>query len=431
MDSNGSPAPSSPTSPARRIHSLDVLRGLAVLGILTMNIVAMGMVSPAYFSPLLGAEGKPASSLDHAIWQLTDLSSEGAFRTLFSMLFGAGIVLFTTGDQAKSGRIHYRRTFWLLMFGLFDAYVLLWHGDILVFYAVCGAILYWLRNWSAKWLFVLGSVLLVAICLLRLASVTELSIAEASFAKMQQAEAAGESVSTDTQDFADSWVEFRDELIPGEETLSLELEQRTAGYESALEWHAGVFTAQLISVLPLFLLWDALVMMIFGMALFKIGVLDGSRSSRFCTGLVVCGFSCGLAINLYEAWWSHTNNYSLLSSFIFIQPTYDLGRLGLGLGYLGIVLLWCRSSWLPMLRNRLAAVGRMALTNYLMHSLIALILFTGAGFGLAGDFARWQLVLIMLAIWAFQLWFSPWWLASHRFGPAEQLWRRLTYGRAT
>ncbi len=80
------------------------------------------------------------------------------------------------------------------------------------------------------------------------------------------------------------------------------------------------------------------------------------------------------------------------------------------------------------MKTRLAAVGRMALTNYLMHSLFGLVLFTGAGFALAGSLHRWQLYPVMLAIWAFQLWFSPWWLSRQRFGPAEHLWRRLTYG---
>ena len=97
-------------------------------------------------------------------------------------------------------------------------------------------------------------------------------------------------------------------------------------------------------------------------------------------------------------------------------------------GYLAVIMLVCKLAILPGLCSRLSAVGRMALTNYLSHSLICLILFTGLGFSLVGQLERWMLYLIVLAIWVFQLIFSPWWLSRFRFGPAEWLWRFLTYG---
>ena len=113
---------------------------------------------------------------------------------------------------------------------------------------------------------------------------------------------------------------------------------------------------------------------------------------------------------------------------IFV-PTYQLGRLGMGLGYLSVVMLVCQSEMLPRLRRALAAVGRMALTNYLMHSFICMVVFTGAGLGLVGQLERWELYPVVVAIWLFQLWLSPRWLARYRYGPVEWLWRTLTYGR--
>jgi uncharacterized protein len=108
--------------------------------------------------------------------------------------------------------------------------------------------------------------------------------------------------------------------------------------------------------------------------------------------------------------------------------TYDLGRLAVATGHLGAMLLFCRSGLFGWLRRSLAAVGRMALTNYLTHSLIALVLFVG--FGLFGKLARHELYYIVFAIWAAQLILSPIWLRHFRFGPVEWLWRALTYLKA-
>ena len=129
-----SEATTAPTSETSRIESLDVFRGFALLGILLLNIIGFGMLSPAYSNPGFDLQSSGAASL--WAWVTIELFAEGTMRCLFSILFGAGVVLFTTGESAKSGWIHYRRTFWLLMFGLFDAYILLWNGDILVAYAL-------------------------------------------------------------------------------------------------------------------------------------------------------------------------------------------------------------------------------------------------------------------------------------------------------
>jgi len=428
VDPSETNIPAAPTRLTARITALDVLRGFAVLGILTMNIIAMGMASPAYFNPLIGKGGGAASILDQRIWLVADMTCEGAFRTLFSMLFGAGIVLFTTGDRAKSGRLHYKRQFWLLIIGLVDAYLLLWHGDILVVYAICGAILYWFRNFSARWLFVFATLLLCANCMVHLASVAGLQAAQEISDTVRTADINNEDVSADDREIAEVWREFEQELLPTADGLAVELDERTSGFRAAYQHAAVQFTEQLLSVMSMFMVWDALLMMLLGMALFKSNVMDGSYSSYFYVCMMLVGFIAGLAVNTYEAWWSYTSNYSLVSTFLFIQPTYDLGRLGMGFGYLGLILWWCRTSWWTVARTRLAAVGRMALTNYLMHSAFALLLFSGAGLGLAGELSRAQVYLVMLAIWVFQLWFSPWWLARNDFGPIELIWRRLTYG---
>jgi uncharacterized protein len=118
-----------------------------------------------------------------------------------------------------------------------------------------------------------------------------------------------------------------------------------------------------------------------------------------------------------------------MATFAQMQPTYQMGRLGLALGYIGLIVWFCQHGQLSVCRQALAAVGRMALTNYLMQSLICAIIFTGLGFSLVGEFSRTSLYLIVLLIWLFQLLFSRWWLHRFKLGPVEWLWRSMTYGR--
>jgi len=374
-----------------------------------MNIVGMGMLSAAYFHPLVGAEGLRAIPLDLHAWFLTELLAEGAMRALFSLLFGAGILLFVTGARAKSVALHYERTFWLMMFGLIDAFVLLWNGDILVVYAVCGAILYLARNAGTSGLFAAVILLLVVMGALHWSI---------NWAFTDSRVAATEL-----------WLDFAAESSPSAELVESELTQRRGSYLSAFIWNVPKALEQVFFALPTLLVWDALTMMLLGMALYKAGVLTGARSSTFYRRLMLAGLGFGVLINYWETTGIQATNYDALATFGFSQITYDLGRMSLALGYVGLLGWVVANDWLTGARRRLAAVGRMALTNYLMHSLIALFLFTGAGLALVGQLHRWQLYLIVLAIWVFQLWFSPWWLSRHAMGPVEALWRRLTYGR--
>jgi len=158
-------------------------------------------------------------------------------------------------------------------------------------------------------------------------------------------------------------------------------------------------------------------------------VLQGGRSSAFYLRLMLVGFAVGLTVNGYEVSRALTSDFDLMTTFAQMQPTYQIGRFGLALGYIGFIVWFCqRGRWLAC-RQALAAVGRMALTNYLMQSLICAIIFTGLGFSLVGEFSRAGLYPIVLLIWLFQLWFSRWWLHRFKLGPVEWLWRSMTYGR--
>ena len=399
-----------PIERSARIDVIDVLRGLALLGILLLNILGFGLHSAGYFNPLI-AIGKTETGrlLNLGSWASTSVFFEGAMRCLFSLLFGAGVVLFTRKRQSGTGWPYVRRHAWLLVFGLVDTFILLWHGDILMVYAVAGVLLYPLRNYSARRLLIASTVLMLLTGLLN----TGITYA------LDHARMTDDAI----------WTDFEDQNNPPEETYDAELMTRGNSYSSAFAWTARHMVDVFLFVYPAMLLPDALAMMILGMALFKLHVFDLSWSTRAYVTLAGTGFGVGLFTNLWELQLALGSEFDILSTFPLFIPTYHVGRLGMACGYLGAVMLLCKLNIFPQLRGALAATGRLALTNYLMQSLICLVIFTGLGFALVGTFERWQLYPLVFAIWAFQLWFSSWWLSHYRFGPTEWLWRTLTYGR--
>ena len=413
------------TKENERIESLDVLRGFALLGILVVNILGFGLTSAAFVDP--GIFLTPFEGLDSLVWALVELTSEGAMRTLFSILFGAGVVLFVSGPRAKSGGLHYRRNFWLLVFGLIDMYVLLWLGDILITYALGGAALWLIRNWKPRKLIILASFLLLLGTLQNLAFKISLDVARDAAVVMEQAEIAKVEVDAETQGWAQAWIEFEKINLAEIEGIQDEIEARSHSYRSAFEYNIERASELLLFNIPFIFFLDALMMMVVGMVLYKLGILEGKRETGFYFKMMWAGFCVGLLINAYEVWACVSSGMDVLKTNPYFRPTYHLGRLAMGLGYLGLILWFIKSNWMQSLRARLACVGRMALTNYLMQSLFGLLIFTGAGLGLIGKLSWSQVYLIVPPIWLFQLIISPWWLKHFYFGPVEWLWRYLTY----
>ena len=413
------------TKEINRIESLDVLRGFALLGILLINILAFGLSSAIFLDP--GSYLSPIGGIDSMVWAFIELTSEGAMRTLFSILFGAGVVLFVTGSTAKSGWLHYRRNFWLLVFGLIDLYILLWPGDILATYAISGFVLWFMRNWKVRSLLILAAFLMTFGSLQNFAFKSTLETARDASESMEISLSKGEEVSKDTAAWAQGWIEFENDYQTERDDIQNEIESKTSSYGSAFEYNLQEANEVIFFSLPFFSSLDALMMMVVGMALFKLGILDGGRETRFYVKMMCLGFLIGISINAYEVWLMINSNMDIIKTNPYFRPTYHFGRLFMGLGYLGLIILFIKIRKFESLRFRLACVGRMALTNYLMHSLIALFIFSGAGLGLFGKFTWSQVYLFVPLIWALQLFISPLWLKYFYFGPIEWLWRLLTY----
>ena len=366
------PEPLAPTGAGERIAALDVIRGVAVLGILTMNAVGYGLTDAAYWN--IGAGGID-TWLDWVIGGAGEIFFDQKFMGLFSMLFGASIVLFADRAAARERRANWL-SFWrnLLLLGIGALHMLLWDGDILVLYAVCSVFLLALRKRGPRTLLVLGVGMMVGAAALAIA--------------------------------AQQWI--------GADGAALE------GYwkDGAMSDNLGLWFAG-----DAFL--RALGMMLIGVALYRTGVITGERSPAFYRRAAVWGLVIGLPLAAGGFAFVAVGDFSPDAAIAGTAPN-TLATFPLALAYLSIVALWSLRP-ATALRRRVSAVGRMALTNYLTQTIIGVLvlemLFDPDGLN------RSWLVLFIVAVWGLQLWWSQAWLARFRYGPFEWAWRCATYRR--
>lgn len=426
------PGPATPTTtlhpvaPNARIDSVDVVRGVAVFGILMLNIVGMSMPEPAYNDP---SSWGGDTGWNLRAWWINALFFEGSMRTLFSLLFGAGVLLFTGKDEAKQAGVSvadawYRRTIWLFLFGLVHAYVLLWPGEILYAYGLLGLFLFPFRNSSPRRLLLLAGALL--------AIGFALGVRDYMVARDLKHEAAlaagyvsrGEEVPPELTTAQEDWDAKRDETVPPLAKRQKYVARMQGGYGSAFLQRAETSSFAESWFHYRFNYIDVLPVMLLGMALLKWGVLQAQRSTGVYIAMTAIGYGLGLPVN----WWE-TYTYARASFDVVVLNqtfiTYDIGRLAIATGHLGVVLLVCRLGRLGWLRRALAAAGRMALTNYIMQTVITTTVFVG--FAQFGRWERHELYHLVAGIWIFQLLASSLWLRRFHFGPLEWLWRSLTY----
>lgn len=401
----GSPRESlRPTRRRERIPSLDLLRGFALLGILIINIQVFSMISAAYLNPTAYGD---LGGVNGWVYVLSHVLADQKFMTLFTILYGAGIVLMTSRAEARgasSSTVHYRRTFILLVIGLLHAY-LLWAGDVLVSYALCALVVFPFRKLSPRTLLTLGlgSVLLTSAIFL----FTGLSLGYIP---------------------PDAITEMTDNWKPSAELVQEEVAAYRSGWLEQME--ERVDTALFLQTKGFLLwgLWRIGGLMLVGMALFKWGVLAAARSSRFYVSLAAAGLTLGWALASYGLVRNFARNWSLDCQFVGSQYNY-WGSILVSLGYLSLVMLICKSDLGGRLLQSISAVGRTALSNYLLQSVLCTTLFYGHGLGLFGSVERKGQVAVVLMVWVVQLVASYWWVKRFRYGPMEWMWRSLTYGQ--
>lgn len=393
-------------SPDGRITSIDVLRGVVILGILPMNIQFFAMGDAAFFNPLAGSW---TGRTDVVIWTCLHVLLGMKDLSIFAMLFGAGIIMMEARSRERgqsTAAVHYKRMAVLLVFGLVHAYAI-WYGDILYHYALAGSVVYVCRNLRCRTQIVLGA-LCYGVMLLILYSGAWLvpSLSEESAAQVYES--------------------FRPTVAQIQEFQSTYAggwwQQMTARAPAALASQTLNFAG--------YMGWVSAGMMLVGMALFRLGVFEGRCPTRWYVMMIAAAVIIGLPMLLYGVYRNFSVNWDPRYSMYRGRMYSEFAAPFMALGWLSVVMLVWRSGRLQGLTRRLAAVGRMSMTNYVMQSVICALIFHGHGLGLVNQVDRVGQLGITGVVWLFQLAVSPLWLRRFSFGPLEWLWRSLTYGQS-
>ena len=418
-----------PISAQERLRTLDVLRGAALLGILLMNILVFGMPSAAYSNPNVWG-GNDAANL----WTLAVqwIFFEGKMRALFSIMFGAGIVVFmeralARENSVRAADLYARRMLWLMLFGALHGW-LIWHGDILYAYALCGLLIFPIRNASPKALLVTAGIALVLLQAFMIAGgFRQRSTRDAAMAA-RAAESQGRTLTQQEKDAKQEWDRAWNRNLPPRSEVQKEIDDYRGGYVSTFRQRVKFLRAWnfLPAYFPAFIdMWG---MMLLGMGLYKTGVLQGARPPGFYAKVALIGYGIGVPLNGLSVYGMISSNFDPIASWFWNAP-HHIGRAAVALGHIAMIVVLVKQGALPWLTGRLAAVGQMALSNYIATSMIGVLLFYTPGFGLMGQLQRYQLYFVVLGVWAFNLTWSPLWLRRYRFGPLEWCWRSLTYWR--
>jgi uncharacterized protein len=397
------------SDPSERLASLDVVRGVAVMGIFSVNVIAFAMPFQAYFNPAAygGRHGA-----DLALWALNFVLIDGKMRGLFTLLFGASALLVAERAEAaglSAAGVHYRRMAWLLLFGCLH-YYLIWFGDILILYALVGMAAFAFRKASIGLLVACGLGFLAFDAVLTAGFTATIAAGEAA------ARAPGASARS-----VAAWREFAGFLLPPD---AKGLARDLALYRGP---YAGIVHDRLTIGLydPLYQLAfagaETLGSMLLGMAALKSGFLSGSWGARAYRRIAGAGIALGLAGYSFLAWRSWAAGFDvpvLAADFFLLSAPF---RLAMMLGYAALIVLLARGGG-PLAR-RIGATGRAAFTNYLGASIVAAAFFYGLG--LYGRLGRAEAWLLAPVVWMIMLaWPKPW-LARFRYGPFEWAWRSL------
>jgi uncharacterized protein len=431
LSSTPIPGIARPVSQSERISIIDSLRGIAILGILLMNIPGFGLSPASSDDPSVLKE---IGSVDYYTWMAVNLFPEGTQRALFSMLFGAGILLFIGGKEKYLEGIwpadyFFLRQLWLMVFSLFDVFVLLWFGDILLDYACLGLLMFTFRRLPAKKLLIAAGVCFVFMIA---RDNRDFYLEKRTIAVGERIEAIDTTKTKLTprqEELLGNMTEFRESSKPEKKIKRHEraIALVTGSYGDLYEYRTGSYLRGIVNYLYLGI-WDVVFFMFLGMAFFKMGILTGQAKTRIYWILCIIGLGIGLPlaylrihpmVTYHFNWFEYTKHMPL--------QLYELSRTFRSLGIFGLIMLLYKSGLFKWFFSLMRPVGQMAFTNYLGQSLLCGIFFYGIGFGMYGKLHRHEIYYVVGVIWLIQIIWSHLWLRYFNFGPLEWLWRSLTY----
>ena len=399
-----------------RFVTLDTVRGIAVMGILVMNIAAFAMPFPAYANP--AAYGGD-SGANLASWLFNFILFDGKMRGLFSILFGASTLLVidrATAAGRGGAASHYMRMLVLLGFGLVHFYFI-WFGDILALYALCGMILYLFRNRRPRVL-VAWAVMFLTVSLMFFSAIS-LAASSAGTDRLPPDARAGA---------IDARKEVEKEVGASSPKIKSDIALYRGPYAELVEYRLTKETFYPFASAFSFG-WETIGLMLIGMALYKTGFLTGGwAAARYRKWAIAC-FAIGVPPLLLLAWAQIDSGFdaaTVFGAFIAFSMPFDVL---LAIGWAALVIWWVKSGGATALKARVAATGRMAFTNYLATSVLMTAIFYGWGFGLFGRLDRIMLWLPVLSMWGLMLAWSKPFLDHFHYGPLEWLWRSLSRGR--
>jgi uncharacterized protein len=414
-----------PVAQGERIRTLDILRGVAVCGILLMNIPAMGLM---WHLPRPVAPAR--ANADWVAYTIQMVTLEGSMRGLFTLLFGAGMLVMLRGAsdaRAPAAQAYLTRCFALMLIGVVNFAIFLWPGEILFNYGVCGLALLLFWRAEVRVLITAAAAILVAMTI----HVGAGAFANAEMIRDGQAAAAakarGEPLSEAQKKALESHAKMLARAHPDAKAIAEERKARTT-YPAVMKWSVQRWVEFNFGKHALAILGESLALMLLGMALFRLNVLSGERPLRFYLTLTAIGYGLGITVRgLFAALqWRHgfEPNPAVAGLYGWI---YQAGRVPTTLGLLGLVIALHKLGALRWLEGGLTAIGRLALTNYVGQSVITSVLFYGLGYWHRFGFA--QLMGVAVLIWAVHGVFSVLWLRRWQMGPLEWLLRSVAYGR--
>lgn len=398
------------TTSAERIVSLDIIRGIAVMAIFSVNVVGMAMLESAYFYP---PDYGFDSVGDKVMFTLNSIFVDGRFRGLFSILFGASMTLVIERAVAagKAGwKVHYPRMIVLLLFGVLHYYLLFW-GDILVNYALVGMIAYVFWRLRPRWLLLIATVALAVFYVPNIVGTIEM----VAMVEESREPGASPELKAEVEEMIAIPPDFAEQIArdkAAHASIPAHFRAKTTGNAAWRPWMS----------LPGYGL-ETLGLMLIGMAGYKSGFLTGTWPRKSYRWIAATFLGADLLLHAVGAWlaleanfapevyWPWTRSYN--------APLHPIGALG----YAALIILVIDQR--SAIGQRFAAVGRAAFTNYLGASVIGTLIFFGTFGGLYGELSRGECWLIVPPVWLLMLLWSKWWLDRYRYGPFEWAWRCL------
>lgn len=416
----------------RRIQLLDVARGVATLGILKINIE--GFAFPAVVEKFHGLFGGTTGT-NLAVFIFDSLFFEGKMRALFCLLFGAGVMLYaekkTEDGGPSAAELWMRRCLWLTLFGVMNAYVLMWHWDILFVYGITGLVIFPMRNLSYRTLSLIIAVWWLTMGTLTTRNQLQQREIDRRGRVMRQLRNENKKLTGSQKAALVAYEEQLESRTPDKTQIADETHRRRSGW--AANYGLAAEKGWDAQAKP-FYYWEfleAFATMLLGIMLYRRKIITGERDRADYVRLAKLCFSIGLPLQATITFFMVRSGFNgfATSNVLLHAWLYDIVRWLLAIGLLSLLALFVKSPRWSKWTFPLSSTGRMALTNYLMQSIVGAFIFYGFGFGLFGHLDRSQLFVVCLAIWLAEMGWSILWLTVFSNGPVEWLWRSLVAWR--